>query len=220
MEDLRDQSMYLYGHITDMFLTFMQAMFAGGNYEGYRWDPNEEITEIFIDLPFQKNLTVVGGKPKVVIVLGDLVFKNQVMGDRFREDVANYDIPQAYEDVHIDMMDTNLKILVASNEWYEAHKLAYIIAMQLKAYTPDIEKYSAGRVIACRVQSVTAPNLIDSDSDTETFVCQIGIYLLLQDKWTKVDDDAPPLDKIEAGFCAGDGTMSNIIVTLEAEDED
>jgi len=205
-------SLYFYGEMLDLLLEFVREFYGSNNYPEYYWDRDPTLSKIDIVGPWKTDAFVVENKPKIVMMLGDFSYQSFVINNKQQEILWTYDQAYKYENVYTNLVSSQLRIMTLSPSWLESHRLAYITGFLFKGFREKIVTMSEGQIINIEMVNISTPALIESDSDTETFVTTTSINILMRERWSLVDDEYTYLNTVSLGYCSGNNDLSTLLL--------
>jgi hypothetical protein len=158
-------------HVRVLILSFLQGLFAEAPPGQFRWDPDDELTEIVIRNENPLHTDTIGQRPAVSLTMGSIQFYSLGIDDMYSYDVA-YD-----RKVKIVNVPGTLNINVCSRVDIEAHDLAWVIAEHVWLLRELLIKagfYEIGRGISIGPPS-PAGSIVTNDSADEWYCSSIQI---------------------------------------------
>jgi len=223
-----ETSLYFPGEIMDLFISFLREVFGRtGYWPEYWYSPDPTITKLEIAGPWTKNIEVVDGKPRYVVILEDIRFHNRFIHDDFQHQIFNHgdpvevgEEPTVYHETKGDILQSVIRIQALSTEELEADRLAYLAAMLMKVFRLEIMARSEGRLVDLRVETKTKPQPVMLDSNTECMMAEANATLYMRDIWTLVENDYTFLRHMEFGSCGDSGDLIDLLVHIYPEEEE
>jgi hypothetical protein len=185
-------------HLTRLFITFLQELFAQAPSGSFHWSDDDRMTEVIISDETPINMEVIEKRPAIVTVRSGVAWagigNDQLMSMKIRTG----------EEVHTDMISGNMTLNCMSRVAVEAEYLAWLCSRHVWILKHTLMKWGfhkVGEQIQVMGRS-PAGQIVAGDTEGEVILVPVIIPFFFQ--WTEriQEKDLPVLDAVTANINA------------------
>lgn len=159
-------------------LEFLQAIFNQRAPGSFKYDQEDQQSEIIISDVHAVDLKTVGKRPAIVAVRGPLTYAGTGLGGSSLEKRDTRTGKYTFNDY----LTGSLAISCISREGMEAEQLADIVFNSFKWFQPVLRKYG---YLSIKGMNIGAEALVESEgADDKTYIVPVYITAQVQDRWT------------------------------------
>ena len=174
-------------HVRVLIISFVQGLFAEAPPGGYRWNPEDALTEIIIRDESPIHVETIGARPAVNMTMGAISFYSLGIDDMYTFDFS------IGRKVKVVLIPGTVSINCSARSDIEAHNIAWVIAEHLWLLRELLLKagfFEIGRGIQVSPPS-PGGSIVSSDQSDEWFVSTISVPFQFNRKsaFTPLGDD-------------------------------
>jgi hypothetical protein len=185
-------------HYTRLFVRFLQVVFATFEKGNYRWNLDENNSDIIISDQATLARETVQKRPAILCARGAVSYGNiamdQFAGPHYKNGtlVPNFD-PTTGKRRHTDLCASTMTFNCLSKEGLEAGRLAHISGMAVRRLKRSLMKAGLHRVGEdLQIGAESPPGaIITPEADTEIVMVSVTVPFYYQDFWS-----VEPVDKL------------------------
>jgi hypothetical protein len=188
-------------YFTGVFIKFLQALFGSFEKGSYRWDENDETTEIVISMEQTVSRDVVERRPVIRVIPGGTQSANLSL-DQFQSHE-----PTSSRRNHTDLESTSVVFNCLSKAPVEAGRLAHICRMSVRRLKRTLMRtgiHQVGENIS--MSGIVSPGPIIPDADGEIFMVAVQVPFYYQDFWSVEPLDKALLTSMDLAVTSAPGT--------------
>lgn len=206
MRNIDDYSLYedhLTTFIKNTGLRFLQTAFSQRRAENFRYDDNEELTELKIADQYAFQLEAAEKKPAIIAVRGSLNWSNIGINEGMQE--LNM---RTGEEGQTDIVTGSVAFTCLSRVGLEAERLASDVFSLFKFFRRTLRKHG---FFSIRSMSIGPEQLVEAPGEPKLFLVSVLMTCQVQDKWVLEPKAAAQLKKV---------VIQNLIQTPKPTDEE
>lgn len=177
-----------------LYVQYLQGLFNFMPKGSFYWDPDKEVSEIVIRAQAPLDLTTVGKRPAITVVMGPYNFSNIGI-----DNLLTYN-PRTGERVRTDLMSGHLVAYCIANSDVLAMRLAHLVSHHTRVNQRLLESVGGFHAIARPAPSVNSPSppgqLVMGDPG-QLIMTQVNIPFQLQWTWETSPKQAPQLRSLD-----------------------